>query len=608
VQAKAVFVHFMVSNTPDFTSDDWANNIALAQAAGIDAFALNMANDEDTTTSSVPLAFTAAESKGFKLFFSFDYAGNGAWDQSTVTALISKYSGSSAYYHRGSQPLVSTFEGPGNADDWTEIKSSTGCFFIPDWSSLGAKDAVELANGVADGLFSWDAWPKGPVDTNTYPDASYHEFLGGKPYMASVSPWFYTNMPGYNKNWLWRGDSLWFDRWQQLVALDNQPEFIEIVSWNDFGESHYIGPLDDSQYAAFETGRSPYNYAENMPHDGWRNDLPYWIDLWKNGVATVSQEALTGWYRLNPKGACADGSTTGNTASQLLLEYAPAEVIQDKIFFTARLGSTADVSVTLGGASLTASWTSKPYGGVGIYFGSADTGGATGAVSITVSRSGATVATLSGESITTTCTSGLNNYNAWVGVSTGRSVSATPPMKVAEMNCTEGSGFGNFAGLCEFSCANGYCPSSSCYCTGLGVADPPEITGDPGYPLAGESPSYLGICSFDCNHGYCPDSACGPTEEPTVQPTTGEFLAATCIKGSGPTSPENFSGLCEYACNFGFCPMHLCSCDGTGALILPPDTNSSITGTPPDGVEDYGICDFACSRGYCPAPCTKGST
>lgn len=56
-----------------------------------------------------------------------------------------------------------------------------------------------------------------------------------------VSPWFYANLPGYDKNWLWSSDDLWFDRWQEVWSF--QPEWVEILTWNDFGESHYIGPL-----------------------------------------------------------------------------------------------------------------------------------------------------------------------------------------------------------------------------------------------------------------------------------------------------------------------------------------------------------------------------
>lgn len=61
----------------------------------------------------------------------------------------------------------------------------------------------ELQDGVADALFSWAAWPWGNQDMNTFVDASYLSYLGSKPYMMPVSPWFYTNLPGFNKNWLW---------------------------------------------------------------------------------------------------------------------------------------------------------------------------------------------------------------------------------------------------------------------------------------------------------------------------------------------------------------------------------------------------------------------
>jgi hypothetical protein len=60
----------------------------LAQDAHIDAFALNMAWEDKTNEASVEMAFTAANVKGFKLFFSFDYAGNGPWDQDVVISMI----------------------------------------------------------------------------------------------------------------------------------------------------------------------------------------------------------------------------------------------------------------------------------------------------------------------------------------------------------------------------------------------------------------------------------------------------------------------------------------------------------------------------------------
>lgn len=594
-----------MGNTASFSISDWRNDIKAAQAAHIDAFALNMAYDDDTNGPSLVNAFAAAESLGFKLFFSFDYAGNGPWPKDDVISLINQYKGSSAYYYRGSQPFVSTFEGPGQAADWADIKDQTGCFFIPDWSSLGAKAAMEL--GTADGLFSWAAWPTGPEDMNTYVDASYLQYLDGKPYMMPVSPWFFTNLPGYNKNWLWRGDDLWFDCWQQVLSVphDVVPEFVEIISWNDYGESHYIGPLHDSEYVAFNIGKAPYNYALNMPHDGWRLFLPYVIDTYKNGIASITQEGLVSWYRLSPAQACDTGGTTGNTASQLQLEYDPSVLMQDKIFYSALLASAADVTVSIGGVIQKGTWENIPSGGIGIYHGSVPMGGHTGEVVITISRSGSTIASVSGPAITTSCPKEITNWNAWVGSATAANTIPTtsPELSNNDAVCIEGFGVYNFAGLCNFTCQYGYCPIGACTCTAMGpAAQKPTPTGKQGYPIAGEDASYSGLCSFACNYGYCPDTTCGYVEVPLATPTVSPFLPPACTAGSG---DGNLAGLCSYACGYSYCPIHSCTCTGTGALNAPPPTIGS-SGSPIMGLEDSGLCNFACSRGYCPIGACSG--
>jgi hypothetical protein len=122
----------------------------------------------------------------------------------TMRQLIEQYGSNTAYYHYKGQPVVSTFEGPANAADWIFIKQQTGCFFVPDWSSLGAKAALEAGGGgIVDGLFSWAAWPWGDWNMNTYTDASYLQYFNetgtALPYLMPVSPWFYTNLPCYDK-------------------------------------------------------------------------------------------------------------------------------------------------------------------------------------------------------------------------------------------------------------------------------------------------------------------------------------------------------------------------------------------------------------------------
>lgn len=215
------------------------------------------------------------------------------------------------------------------------------------------------------------------------------------------------------------GDNLWRDLWEEVMVV--QPDLVQIISWNDFGESHYIGPLPKGDYKAFEVGKAPYDYITGMPHDAWRKLLPYWIDTYKKGKASISEELVVGWYRPNPAAACNSGGTSGNTAQQLQIEFDPAEVAQDIIVFSAVLASDASISVMVGGVALPAKWENKPSGGVGVYHGSVAYGGNRGAVKITISRSGNTIASFTGTDITTSCPDGYTNWNAWWGVPQARS-------------------------------------------------------------------------------------------------------------------------------------------------------------------------------------------
>lgn len=522
---------------------------------------------------------------------------------------------------------MSTFEGPANADDWSSIKQSTGCFFVPDWSSLGAKPAVEL--GSADGLFNWAAWPWGSQEMNTYVDASYIQYLGDLPYMMPASPWFYTNFPGYKKNWLWRyvnsfsihfitfssaedlifhsGDNLWYDRWQEIWYL--KPPFVEIISWNDYGESHYIGPLRDYAMEAFEIGKAPFNYVTNMPHDGWRLFLPFLIDTYKYGKATITKEGLTVWHRPQPASACGTGRTSGNTASQLQIEFPPAEMVEDRIFYSALLGSPASVTVSIG-VSQQGNWEWKPDGGVGIYHGSVPFGSSLGEVVVTLSRSGTQISEVSGSTISTDCVNGLENWNAWMGSdSSGESISATPTNSLSSQKCINGTGVNNFMCICEFACHYGYCPIGACYCQQQGAPVPtPNATGAIGYPLAGEDASYGGLCAFGCPHGYCPDNACGTVSAPLSTPTVSDFLPPACIAGTG---EGNLASLCPFACNLGYCPIKACTCTAQGALHTLPEATDTVGHAAPgmDATLYEDLCAFTCKYGYCPSgACTTAGS
>ncbi|KAJ5887845.1 hypothetical protein N7495_007886 [Penicillium taxi] len=512
VSGKAVFAHFMMANSALYDTSDWKNDMKLAQEAHIDAFALNMAYGVKTNQKAVADAFAAAESLKFHLFFSFDYDGNGAWPKMQVAALLKNYSTSSAYYRHHGKPFTSTFEGTSNAEDWVTIKKEIDCFFVPDWSSVKPASALQLAGGVVDGLFSWAAWPAADSRRmNTYADASYIQSLkqANKSYMMPASPWFYTNMPKYKKNWASHGDDLWYDRWVEIAFLE--PEWVEIISWNDYGESHYIGPLNEKGYGVFIAGKAPFNYARDMPHDGWRAQLPYVIDLYKAGKASITEESLVVWYRTQPLVSCANGNTSNFTPSQLQTGFDVGTWFADKIFFSALLTSNASVAVSIGGIKNNAKWEYEPDGGVGIYHGSFDFDSKTlGKTVVIISRDDQESMRLQGNPLSTVCSGGLANYNAWVGSSLSGKViePVSPKLSLSQEVCIEGFGYSNFTDLCQFTCKYGYCPLGTCYCTAMGKSKKkPRASYEKGEPKHGDT-TFTGLCSFACYWGFCPDSYC----------------------------------------------------------------------------------------------------
>ncbi|OBZ69018.1 hypothetical protein A0H81_11351 [Grifola frondosa] len=64
--------------------------------------------------------------------------------------------------------------------------------------------------------------------------------------MAAVTPWFFTHFSPqtFNKNFIfYTDDHLYPTRWQTLIDNRDSVDFVEINTWNDYGESHYIGPI-----------------------------------------------------------------------------------------------------------------------------------------------------------------------------------------------------------------------------------------------------------------------------------------------------------------------------------------------------------------------------
>ncbi|KAK2788541.1 hypothetical protein FQN52_006654 [Onygenales sp. PD_12] len=432
-EPKHVFAHFIIGNAASMTRTEWESDIKLAKDAHIDGFALNIAPQDTYTDAVLQNAYDAASSIGnFTLFLSFDYLSGGPWPVDRVIKTVNTYKNNPAQFNYHDKPFVSTFEGVNNFQDWPSIKASTGCFFVPSWTSIGPEGLKGVMDTI-DGAFSWDAWAEGAASKSPDSDEAWMNVLGDKPYMMPVAPWFYTNLPQWGKNWLWRGDDLWYDRWQQAIEL--QPAMVEIITWNDYGEAHYIGPIHES---GIPDGAA--EYVLGHPHDAWRALLPIYIDAYKSGNPTTKPEktalkssqptgskiptdanpltsrvtdTITYWYRLNPSTAGSDGGTTGNNPSQGQLPLDPSVVSQDRIFMSILVSEPSDVTVRVG----VFPETRLRANAVGINHFSVPFAEHRGPVWIAVWRDGEIVASTMGPEITDKCVNGKINWNAFVGSS-----------------------------------------------------------------------------------------------------------------------------------------------------------------------------------------------
>ncbi|KAJ3527217.1 hypothetical protein NMY22_g9870 [Coprinellus aureogranulatus] len=305
---KPVVAHFMVGNAYPYTRDDWARDMNLAAAKGIDGFALNMGNDA-WQLDRIADAYDVARSMGgkFALFPSFDMGTIPCSQESDgdfLRGFVYRYHDHSNQLVFRGNPVVSSFGGQfctfgqGTVNDgWKRVlkRNLPGVHFIAsffmDPGIYGSMDAV-------DGAFSWDsAWPMGNYDITDAYDVEYQRYLKGRTYMAGVSPWFFTHYGAdtYNKNFIFRADDwLLAQRWEILVRERDQTDIVQVISWNDYGESHYIGPIAGAQPGS-------ESWTTGFDHQGWLDLQTYYIMAYKTGTyPTVYKDRLFLWGRLYP--------------------------------------------------------------------------------------------------------------------------------------------------------------------------------------------------------------------------------------------------------------------------------------------------------------------
>ncbi|WVO19777.1 uncharacterized protein IAS62_001067 [Cryptococcus decagattii] len=353
-----VWAHFMVGNTYPYTASNWASDISAALTAGIDGFALNMGSDY-WQPARIADAYSVAASTGFKLFLSLDMTVLSCSSSSDAASLVSIV-----------QNIFS---------DITTFSSNT-------WM---------------DGELNWNSgWPMGTNDITVASDDAYMAALGSKEYMPAVSPFFYTHFgaSSWNKNWLYRSDDwLYCTRWEDIIAMRDNVKMTEILTWNDYGESSYIGPIDGALPAGSET------FVDGFTHTALYSLTYYYATAFKTGAyPTITADEIIMWARPHPHDATASSDSIGRPTGWSYTDdylYAVAMTI-DAATVTLTSGSiTETFSVSAGLTKLKIAMSA-------------------GSISGSISRSGNTVASYDADSAFTYTTSPTTyNFNYFVGSS-----------------------------------------------------------------------------------------------------------------------------------------------------------------------------------------------
>lgn len=347
--AKQVFAHYMLGNAYPLGVADFQRDIAQAQSAGIDGFALNVGPDSWMADRCNKM-YQAAVGTSFKLFVSLDMAVMAGSGINDIAHWVTDYtSHPNQLFYQGKQ-FVSTFAGEsvtfGQANaalGWALFKTQMAArganiFFVPSFTALGPAAAMGMASN--DGAFSWDAWPTTNGAMSTGEDSAYMAARNGKVYMAGVSPWFYTHFS--YKNWIYKSDDLYTTRWEQIVQM--QPDFVEIITWNDYGESSYIGALDGA--TPYDATINSAQWVNGHDHTAWLELTKYYIQAYKQGsLPAVSQNQLFMWYRTHSKYATATADPYGKPTNY--------DFADDNIYVTALLTAPATVAVSSGGQTQT---------------------------------------------------------------------------------------------------------------------------------------------------------------------------------------------------------------------------------------------------------------
>jgi glucan endo-1,3-alpha-glucosidase len=198
-----------------------------------------------------------------------------------------------------------------------------------------------------DGFFYWGIagvpGSGGPLDQ--IPSShSYAAVLrgAGKLYMAPICLQFWG--ANANRYYEYGGAAGMRALWMDAINVTH-PEWIEIITWNDFIEGTYVSPIDDpNKYSGANflnsTGVPLGTLGYFHSHQGAAALLSFFIQWYKAGVKpAITHDAIYYFYRTQLKGSDAGSPPVAH-------KFGP---VADLLYITANLTAPAELHVTASG-------------------------------------------------------------------------------------------------------------------------------------------------------------------------------------------------------------------------------------------------------------------
>ena len=326
--APRVFAHWHVPVQPVNTLEAYRAEVSKAKAMGLDGFAYNVTPGLTSWTSTyraqVDMLYQAASEAGdFYLFPSVDMCCSN--DRNWIdTVMLYRYDDPVRLRVDGlpvGQTWLGNFQAPsGTSSDpvagWKMVLDNYTAqgkpiyyipFFAPDGDTT-QQSVNDLYDRFpyTDGLYNYGAFAKGNdplsgVVHNTYYDVAAD--VRGRDAMAGAAPAFnrHSDTGQFGNRILgdFEGFHTWLENWKGIVQ--EQPRFVEIITWNDYLEGSYIGRRYPGQLPSSSVGN-------DLSHAAYRKLAEYYIEWYKTGTKpTIMNDTTAIAHRLHSKNAVASG-------------------------------------------------------------------------------------------------------------------------------------------------------------------------------------------------------------------------------------------------------------------------------------------------------------